>query len=160
MKLLPAVPGVVLLALLLAGCATTSTPASTATVTVTVPPSPAPPAPRDAEAASWDLHAVCATEAEISTLQHWRDHQLRGHRLSAREAAAVTQGIAVQYLEMKEFTTASPAQEQIDALARAAGTLDDPEIDPTSAAVRTARAQVADACRDGGLTIGVSSQGG
>jgi hypothetical protein len=159
MKLLPTDVGLVLLPLLLAGCAATSVPASTATVTVTASPSPSATL-LAGDAAPWDLHAVCATEAGISTLEQWRDHQTRASHLSSREAAAITQGIAVQYLEMSEFTTASPVQQQVDALARAAGTLDHPKINLDSTAVRTARTGIANTCRENGLTIGIYAQGG
>lgn len=160
MKLLPSAVGLGVLPLLLTGCVATSAPAPTATVTVTATPSTPTPTPGAADAAPWDLHAVCATEAEVSTLEQWRDYQTRAGRLSAREAAAVAQGIAVQYLEMKEFTASSVVQQQVDALANAAGTLDEPRIDLTSTAVRTARTGISRACRDGGLTIGIFAQGG
>ena len=160
MKLLPFTAGLVALPVLLAGCATTSVPASTATVTVTVTPSPSTPTPGAAEAAPWDLHAVCATEAEVSTLQQWLGYQTRAGRLGSREVAAVTQGIAVQYLEMKEFTSSSSVQQQVDALARASGTLDHPRIDLDSTAVRTSRTGIAKGCSDAGLAIGVFAQGG
>ena len=161
MKLLPHVVGVLMLPLLLTSCAATSAPAATATVTVTATtPSSSTSPLKSGEAAPWDLHAVCATEAEISTLEQWSRYQTGGHHLSAREAAAVTQGIAVQYLEMKEFTTSSVVQQQVDALANAAGTLDAPKIDLNSTAVRTARTGIAKACRDNGLAIGIYAQGG
>lgn len=163
MKLSSTVAGLVLLPLLpllLAGCTATSTPAPTATVTVTVPPSPPPPTLKAGEAAPWDLHAICATEAEVSTLEQWRSYQTRASRLSSQETAGLNQGIAVQYLEMKEFTASSPVQQQIDALASAAGTLDHPKIDLNSTAVRTARTTLAKACQEDGLAIGVFAQGG
>lgn len=162
MKLLPHAVGVVMLPVLLSGCAANSAPAATATVTVTAAAAPTSPPPTlgAADAAPWDLHAVCATEAEVSTLEVWRRHQTEAGLLSTRESAAITQGIAVQYLEMREFTTSSVVQHQVDALANAAGTLDDPKIDLSSTAVRTARTGITNACRENGLTIGIYAQGG
>jgi hypothetical protein len=157
-KLPRAAVGLVLLPLLLAGCTANAVPTATRTVTVTA--TPPTPTQQPGDAAPWDLHAVCAAEAEVSTLEAWRSDQEAAGKLDSRKAAAITQGIAVQYLEMQEFTHDSPAQREVDALGTASGSLDRPGIDLSSTAVRTARTGLAQTCRDHGLTIGVYAQGG
>jgi hypothetical protein len=159
-KLLPNLAGLVLVSLLLTGCSATSAPAPT--VTVTMPVSAATPTPtlRSAEAAPWDLHAVCAAEAGISTLEQWRRYQTSAGRLSSTQGDAINQGIAVQYLEMNEFGAPTSVQQEVTALAHASGTLDHPNVDLNSTAVRTARTGLSKACADSGLTIGIYAQGG
>jgi hypothetical protein len=145
---------------MLTGCATTSAPAPTVTVTVAAATPTPTPTLRSAEAAPWDLHAVCAAEASISTIDQWRRYQRDAGRLSSSQADAIDQGIAVQYLEMNEFGAPSSVKQAVTSLARASGTLDDPKIDLQATAVRTARTGLSTACADNGLTIGIYAQGG
>lgn len=153
------VVGLVLVSLLLAGCSAASAPSPTVTVTVSATATPTPTL-RSAEAASWDLHAVCAAEATITTLEQWRRYQTNAGRLSSTQGDAINQGIAVQYLEMNEFGAPTSVKPEVTALAQASGTLDHPSVDLSSTAVRTARTGLSTACRDNGLTIGVYAQGG
>lgn len=106
------------------------------------------------------LHAVCAAEAAIATLEQWRRYQTSAGRLSSTQGDAINQGIAVQYLEMNEFGAPASVKQEVTALAHASGTLDHPNVDLNSAVVRTARTELSTACTDNGLTIGAYAQGG
>lgn len=152
--------GLALLPLLLTGCDASSAPDPAVTVTATVTADPTAPTAGAGEAAPWDLHAVCAAEAAISTIEQWRRYQATAGRLTAGQADAITQSIAVQYLEMHEFSAASSAQKDIDALANASGTLDRPTINLESTRTRKARAGLHKTCDENGLAIGIYAQGG
>lgn len=160
MNVPPKAAGLALVSLLLAGCSATSAPAPTVTVTVRASAATPTPTLRAAEATSWDLHAVCAAEAAITTLEQWRRYQTSAGRLSSTQGDAINQGIAVQYLEMNEFGAPTSVKPEVTALAQASGTLDHPSVDLNSTAVRTARTGLSRACMDNGLTIGVYAQGG
>lgn len=149
---------VVAAALLLTGC--TATAASSARVTVTVTAAPPTPTLRAAEAAPWNLNAVCAAESEIETLDRWRDDQVQAGRLSTSQASAVLQGVAVQYQQMSQYGVPSSVEQEVTALANAAGTLEHPKINLTATTVTTAQNGLRKACQDNGLTIGVLAQGG
>ncbi|MFD1720342.1 hypothetical protein [Amnibacterium endophyticum] len=150
--------GVLLLPLLLAGCATAPAAAPAPTVTVTVTPTPA--AVPAGDAAPWDLHALCAAESEAETLVVWRDQQTKAGRLSSAQSAAVLQAIAVQYLEFDGRDLPKDVQRDVTALRDAAGTLERPRIDLRSAAVAGAKERLHRVCAESGLTIGVIAQGG
>jgi hypothetical protein len=150
--------GVLLLPLLLTGCATaqTATPAPTVTVTVT----PTPAAVQAGDSAPWDLHALCAAESEAETLRIWRDQQTEAGRLSRTQSDAVLQAIAVVYLEFDSRGLPDALQQDVARLRDAAGELEHPRIDLRSKAVVAARNHLHEACRDNGLLIGVIAQGG
>jgi hypothetical protein len=150
--------GVLLLPLLLTGCATAraATPAPTVTVTVT----PTPAAAEAGDSAPWDLHALCAAESEAATLIMWRQQQSDAGRLSRSQSDAVLQAIAVVYLEFDSRALPDALQQDVTRLRDAAGELEHPRIDLKSKTVETARNHLHEACRDNGLLIGVIAQGG
>ncbi|MGT2426535.1 hypothetical protein [Amnibacterium kyonggiense] len=150
--------GLLLLPLLLTGCATAHPAAPAPTVTVTVTPTPA--AVPAGDSAPWDLHAVCAAESEAQALIVWREQQTKAGRLSAAQSAAVLQAIAVQYLEIDGRGVTGPVQQDVMRLRDAAGDLAHPRIDLGSSTVEAAQNRLHDACSRNGLTIGVVAQGG
>jgi hypothetical protein len=143
-------------ALVLSGC--TTAPAPRATVTVTV--SPTRPPVLAADAAKWDLSAVCAAESEILTLDQWEKDQAAAHRLTADQAKAVSQAVAVQVLDLGKGPVPASVQGDVTALTAAAGSLPHPSLDLSAPAVQRAPTHITSVCQDERLTIGVLAQGG
>ncbi|GAA2752945.1 hypothetical protein [Amnibacterium kyonggiense] len=150
--------GLLLLPLLLTGCATAHAATPAPTVTVTVTPTAAPV--KAGDSAPWDLHAVCAAESEAQTLIVWREQQTKAGRLSSAQSAAVLQAIAVQYLEFDGRALPDAVQQDVTRLRDAAGDLEHPRIDLGSKTVESAQDRLHQACAQHGLTIGVLAQGG
>ncbi|GAA4746746.1 hypothetical protein GCM10025783_18490 [Amnibacterium soli] len=150
--------GVLLLPVLLTGCATAQAAAPARTVTVTATPTPA--AVQAGDSAPWDLQALCAAESEAETLRIWRDQQTKAGRLSSAQSDAVLQAIAVVYLEFDGRGLPDALQQDVTRLRDAAGPLEHPRIDLETKTVRSARNHLHEACRDDGLQIGVIAQGG
>lgn len=143
-------------ALLLAGCTATRAPAPTVTVTAAA----ARPSVKPGDSAAWDLSALCAAESELDTVDNWRRQQTEAKRLTADQAKAVAQSVAVQALELQRSGLPSSVAADAQVLADAAGTLEHPSLDLAAPAVRRAQTHITRVCSDNGLTIGILAQGG